>query len=207
MNIPKFEGREIVPRVKPKRISAEFLGGKFGRAVDQEVHKRYGDISAISNVGYNDDIEEVVGSNTIYVTAVNEVIRPKGLRTMTVDDIRQIKNSDSLDLTKSYEDIGLVKRGMGSYLAEKFVIDGNPKLPVTINIADCRLERDDKSEYDVAIIPNSDAQIIPGDIADYKGSQALSRLYLDRDLDLTSDWGDLDDSDSGGRVVIVEDLE
>ena len=41
------------------------------------------------------------------------------------------------------------------------------------------------------------------DLAEYKGTSALSRLYLGRNLDLGSYDCNLGNSNSGGRVVIV----
>jgi hypothetical protein len=204
--MPKFEGREIVPRVKPKNICAEFLGGKFGKAVDEQVQKRYGDIPAISKISYNDAVGEVDGSNMFYVTAVNEVVNSEGLRTMTYDDYRQIKNSDSLNLSGKYEDIAAVVRGSDDYYAKKFIGNKEFDFPITVNLADCVLSKDNKSEHGIVLTPKDEAQIISGDVADYKGSVAFSRLYLSRLLYLYSDWYYLSDSNSDGRVVIVKDL-
>lgn len=208
MQIPKFKGREIVPRVKPRHICAGILGENYGKAVDQEVQERYGEFDAISKVGYDSKLKQVVGSTPYYVVAVNEVIGKNGQRTMTYDDFKQIKNSDSLDLRGRYVDIAAVARRLEGYndnFAKKFLEGKDWDLPVTVNLSVCKLIKDDKSEHGLVILPKDGAQIIPGDVADYKGNAAFSRLCSGRRLGLYSAGGYLAGSLSAGRVVVVEE--
>ncbi|MBS3155115.1 hypothetical protein J4404_01310 [Candidatus Woesearchaeota archaeon] len=201
-SLPKFKGKH------PVTIEADILKGPFGKAVNKEVQKEYGNYKVINKVGYNPKTNQVEGSNPFYVTAVNQVIMPEGLRTSTVDDIKLIRQLNLLDLKGCYEDIGFIIRGLegdNKYFAKK-LMEGKQKFPVTVNLSDLELIKDDQSEYGLAFKLKDTAKIMQGDLAEYKGVSALSRLCLGRILDLNSYDDDLGDSFSDGRVVTVHSL-
>ena len=201
-SLPKFKGKH------PVTIEADILKGPFGKAVNKEVQKEYGNYKVINKVGYNPKTNQVEGSNPFYVTAVNQVIMPEGLRTSTVDDIKLIRQTKLLDLKGCYEDIACVIRGLegnNEYFAKK-LMEGKQKFPVTINLSDLKLIKDDQSGYGLAFKLKDTAKIMQGDLAEYKGVSALSRLCLGRILDLNSYDDDLGDSFSDGRVVTVHSL-
>ena len=198
-SLPNFKGKI------PVTIEADILKGSFGKAVNKEVQKEYGNYKVINKVGYNPKTRQVEGSTPFYVTAVNQVIMPEGLRTSTVDDIKLIRQTKLLDLKGCYEDIACVIRGLegnNEYFAKK-LMEGKQKFPVTINLSDLKLIKDDQSGYGLAFKLKDTAKIMQRDLAEYKGTSALSRLYLGRNLDLGSYDCNLGNSNSGGRVVIV----
>src|SRR3989344_9416961 len=105
-SLPKFKGKH------PVTIEADILKGSFGKAVNKEVQKEYGNYKVINKVIYNPKTRQVEGSTPFYVAAVNQIILPEGLRTSTVDDIKLIRQTKLLDLKGCYEDIACVIRGL-----------------------------------------------------------------------------------------------
>lgn len=202
--LPEFNGKSLV------NFEADILGGSFGESVNKEVQRKYGVFPVINKVKYNPKEKQVEGSTPFYIVAVNEVIRPERLRTITLDDAKLIRRYNLLDLRGKYEDIAGVARnlkGSNEYIARKILEQGEQKLPITINLCDFDLVKDNKSEDGLILRLREDARIIQGDAAEYKGSGAFSRLCLGRDLDLGSDYDGLAYSDDGGRVVVVKSGE
>src|SRR3989344_135817 len=124
--------------------------------------------------------------------------------------------------------------GKNNYLAKNLAkqIGIVIKNPLMINLTELRLKNDDKSSYGLCPKLRKDAKIIEAPqlayenngknfsktannglpIFDEKGNRTLytrqdglSRLDLDGSLNVLSGWDNLDDSDSGGRVVVVSD--
>lgn len=200
IKLPKFKG------VSSVKYEADILGGSFGRSVDREVQRLYGRYPVINCVRYSPKTKRVEGSTPFYAVATNEVIRPEGLRTMTVDDAKLIREIGFLDLSGNYVDCAGVARklkGRNDYFTQKLLEGRKQKLPMTVNACDFDLVEDDKSEHGLVFRIRDDAQIILGDVAEFRGNASFDRLYLGGDLDLCSWDEDLAVSGSSGRVVVV----
>jgi len=173
------------------------LGDKFGESIDLIIRSKYGKYQTIKNINGYDPQEQVVkGSNHPYVIAVNEIIRPLGLWTLTENEARILQKAERenprLGLRGKYVDIAKVLRNKNSYY--------NKNLPVTINLKDFGLqEKDNKLETYL----RENSEIIQGDNADYKGTLDVQGVCLGGNRYLYSDRNDSDFSSSLGRVVIV----
>ena len=80
--LPKFQGQN------PIDYEMDILGGTFGRSINKAIQRKYGMFPGIQKVGYNSQTRRVEGSTLSYAIAVNEFIRPDGLRTMTFGDVK-----------------------------------------------------------------------------------------------------------------------
>ncbi len=142
-------------------------------------------------------------------------------------------NRQDLNLRGHYEDTGLVLRSNeepNSYLANDLMKQlRNTELPVMIPLKNLDLRNDDNSPYGLAFniigetiyapILNHDSGYFSSEDIDeetglpkkleqgnrylFTGKKGLSRLYIYRNLNSTSDGDDLADSDVNDRVVIV----
>ncbi len=161
----EFKGKQIVPKGF-KFQEADFLKGDFGKAVNEEVQGKYGKFQAISKIIYSDNI--VKGSTSFYVAAVNEIIRPEGLRTATQADLENILETNTLDLKGTYEDSAIVLRSEkdpNSYLAKKLIKqikarNSRIKMPVMIPLIGLELETDSNSDYGLSFKLRKDTEII-----------------------------------------------
>ncbi|MDO8509408.1 MAG: hypothetical protein Q7S27_07040 [Nanoarchaeota archaeon] len=114
------------PTISPPLLDfkyAFFLGGEFGKQINQKVQERYGFSTAITKVVYNDQNKVITGSTPFYVTAVNEILKEQfpQFRTATHADLEKILKSSTLKLSGYYEDTSLVlrtKQDPNSYLAQ-----------------------------------------------------------------------------------------
>jgi len=86
-DLPRFEGMPV--HKNPLYSSAGFLDGDFGRAVHDRVMELYGQFDTVGKTNYKDG--EVEGHTFHYIAAVNEVVRPQGLRTATLADLWKIR--------------------------------------------------------------------------------------------------------------------
>ncbi len=165
IKLPQFIGKPLI--IIPDKIpQANFLEEEFGEAVNKEVQRKYRDFEAIRKVGYSNGV--VRGSNPFYVVAVNEVIRPEGLRAATQADLERVLRANAFDLRGIYEDSALVLRTESSpneYLARhlmKQVKARNPnqEMPVIIPLNFLELTEDSDSDYGLAFKLKEDAEII-----------------------------------------------
>jgi len=81
--LPDFPGRPV--HKDPLYNKVGFLEGGFGAAVHEHIKQRYGRFDAVGGTNYEDGV--VDGNNFYYMAAVNEVVRPQGLRTATLADL------------------------------------------------------------------------------------------------------------------------
>lgn len=163
--LPRFKGKPLI--VIPNEIpQADFLGGEFGEQVNEEVQGKYGKFQAINKVRYSEGL--VRGSTPLYVVAVNEVIRPEGLRTANQADLERVLRTNAFDLRGFYEDSALVLRSEASpneylarYLMEQ-IKARNPdqKMPVMIPLNSLELTEDSDSDYGLSFKLREDAEIV-----------------------------------------------
>ncbi len=120
---------------------------------------------------------------------------------------------------------------LADYLMKQIKERGKKRMPVMIPLKGLKLEKDSNSSYGLAFKLKDDAELISAPILNrdgkfnsedidektglpkkfsslgnrflYTSDLGLSRLLLDWDLDLDSDWVNLADSDSYGRVVLT----
>ena len=183
MALPKFQGKSLiaVPEFVP---SIGFLEGDFGKEVAKEVDSKYKGFNAVEKIGKYDS-GVVKGSNPLYVVAVNEVIRPEGLRTATQADLEKALKIGVLSLRGQYEDTALVLRTEGdpnSYLAKHLMKQvkarGSNNMPVMIPLVGLDLERDSSSPCGLAFKLRDDAEIFYDPILNKSGGN-FSSLDID----------------------------
>ena len=143
-----------------------FLEGDFGKEVFKEVDSRYKGFNAVKGIGsYSNGV--VQGSNPFYAVAVNEVIRPEGLRTATQTDLEKAIKIGVLPWGDQYEDTGLVLRTEGepnSYLASHLMKQvkarESKRMPVMIPLAGLDLEKDSNSSHGLSFKLRNGAELI-----------------------------------------------
>ena len=179
--LPKFEG---VPLIQiPENIPrVNFLGGDFGKWVDEEVKGRYGKFKVISNRGiqYNESNGLIEGSNTFYLEAANEVLREnfpsQNIRTASQADLENILRIKTLELKGTYVDSGLVlisQKYQNSYLAKILadqltLLGQNLDSPIYIQASSLDLIKDEHPPSKLAFSLREDAQfyVVPQLVAE-----------------------------------------
>ena len=155
---PKGKEEKPTPEIEiPEFKEAFFLEGEFGREINENVQKKYGNYEAINTVEYEDNI--IKGSNPFYVVAVQEFL-PQGIRVATQADLEKILKTKILKLEGQYEDSSLVWRSNqdpNKYLAkdihEQLKLRGiNLKegKPYVIPLFTLKLREDSESEHKLA---------------------------------------------------------
>jgi hypothetical protein len=180
--LPQFKGRPLI-EIPSEIPQASFLEGDFGEAVNQEVQDRYGKFKAVSKIGYSAGV--VKGSNPFYVVAVNEVIRPQGLRTATQADLESVLKTNAFGLRGFYEDSALVLRTEetpNEYLAKNLMeqvkaIYPEMKMPVMIPLYSLELTEDSSSEHGVSFKLREGAEVNHAPILNKNGGN-----FLDEDI-------------------------
>ncbi|MDO8509411.1 MAG: hypothetical protein Q7S27_07055 [Nanoarchaeota archaeon] len=151
-----------LPTISPLSLDfkyAFFLGGEFGKQINEKVQEIYGFTESISKVIYDDQNRVVTGSTPFYVTAVNEIFQEQYLqfRTATQADLEKIIKSYALDLRGKYEDTSLVlrkKQNPNVYVAEDLFDQFKSRdlhlkedSAYVIPLFTLKLRKDDSSEY------------------------------------------------------------
>ena len=195
--IGEREARRIEQEQKP-----EFLEGKLGKYVNEEIQAKYGKFSVINTVGYKKFSRTVKGSTPFYVVAVNEVLRNNGinLRTANQAELEKALREGSLNLKGHYEDSGLILRSgeePNSYLAQKLLkqqrklgfSEGRLPYPLMIPLTELELRDDGNSEYGLAFDLMEGGNVILADIlSEYNNKRTFSKT--DRGTGLPSEVDD-----------------
>jgi len=158
-----LERYQVVRREQAKKILVvpDFLGGEFHNDVLKEVISEYGDYRVIRN--------GAEGSNPYFVVAVNEKIKPLGLRTVTPLDAERIRVDGSLPLLEHcietafvirspYNPHGALAKNLLRQVRHRKGI--RARMPVMIPFAGLELKRDSNAEYGLAFRLSEDAQLI-----------------------------------------------
>ncbi len=165
-NLPVKEEKLLIeiPEFIPQ---AGFLGGEKGREINEEIKEKYKDFPVLQKSSYEDGV--IKGSTSFYVVAINEIIKPQGLRTATPADLERVLKKCALDLKGYYEDSALVLRSKdnpNAYLAKDLIkqikekIDKDRKTPIMIPLVGLKLRVDQDSEYGLAFDLIDDSEII-----------------------------------------------
>lgn len=153
-----------IPEYNPK---VGFLGGKQGEEINKEIQSKYEKIPFLQRPSYSDGV--IKGSNPFYVVAVNEIIKPQGLRTATLAELEKVLKTGALDLKGYDEDPALVLRSgddPNTYLAEDLIkqikekTGKERKTPIMIPLAGLKLRVDQDSEHGLAFNLTDDSEII-----------------------------------------------
>ena len=161
--------KEAKPLIKiPKFIpQAGFLGGEKGKEINEEIRKKYKGFPELQESFYDDGI--IKGSTPFYVVAVNEIIKPQGLRTATPADLGRILKINALNLKGYYEDAALVlinDEGSNVYLAKDLMnqikkrTGKDSKTPIMIPLSGLELRTDQSSPYNLAFNLTENTEII-----------------------------------------------
>jgi hypothetical protein len=133
-----------------------FLGDEFGKEINTKIQNKYGKYEAISKIIYNETKKLILGSNPLYVSAVNEFL-PKNIRTATQAELEKILKNNILPIKGQYEDSSLVWRSSqepNEYLAKdiraQFKARGitlKENTPYVIPLFTLRLKEDNSSPH------------------------------------------------------------
>src|SRR3989344_496907 len=76
----------------PKNVKYFFLGGNFGKEVDEEVKAEYKGIEVIASPAYDENDKMLKGSNPFYVVAVknSKLLRDAGIKVAAQADLENI---------------------------------------------------------------------------------------------------------------------
>ena len=183
---------------------ARILGDEWGRKVHERVINKYGRFAPFKDYGitYNNKTKKVQGSNTFYVGAINEMIRPFNIRTATQADLEKILRNKILDLKSNYEDSSLVWRSNedpNKYLAQDIYNQFNAKkgtnlkdgIPHIFPLYCMNLREDSKSGYGLAF-----------DLLD--GFEYFEAPILNSPTQLKFDESDIDEATGFPRQVKKE---
>ena len=220
----------VEPAIPAIMNQYSFLEGNLAEQVHDYLLSNYPDLPNLSS------IKTGKGSNSFYVTAVNDYFRANNIkiRTATQANLEHVIKNNLLELPDYYEDTGLVLRSTkapNEYLAKHLANQlTNPSYPLMIPLNGLTLIKDDKSPHKYSFILTNETKLIHAPVFNSKSGQkfnetdenglpllgdgtrmlhtrsdksGLSRLCMDRDLDLSSDGEYLADSDDDGRAVLV----
>src|SRR3989338_2071308 len=206
-----------------------FLEGSLAEQVHEYITRNYPDLPKLSS------IQPGKGSNSFYVTAVNDYFRANNIkiRTASQSELEHIIKNNLLKLTCHYEDTGLVLRSTGNpneYLAKHLANQLNPSYPLMIPLNGLTLIKDNRSPHKYSFQLTNETKLIHAPVLNSKPGQkfnetddnglpllgngtrtlytgsdksGLSRLYMDWNLDLSSNDENLASSFDNGRVVLV----
>jgi len=169
-----FKGKLI----KKTGLTVNFLGDYFGEQVDREVKYKFPMILTpcyddrfipCSDEGGIDLISGrniVRGTNSLYLAAVNGILRPKGMRTATPADLEEIIRNKALNFFETWVESALILRSDGnpdSYLAKDilkqlgFRLGNDLCMPLMIPLSDVELIEDVNSPYGLRFNLREDA--------------------------------------------------
>jgi len=170
---------DIVPKGQSKKQFEVpgILCGEFGEDVLKEVRSEYR--------GYDFMQDAIYNSHPYFIVAVNKVIRPLGLRTVTPSDIEKIRADGTLPLSKHDFDTALVLRTDGNpneYLAKDLMKQvkhrkgRRARMPVMIPFAGLELKRDSNAPNGLRFKLSEDSEIIYAPILNSVSGRLFSKI-------------------------------
>ena len=164
LNFPVNEAKPLIkiPKVIPQ---IGFLGGEQGEEIDVSIKTDYKDFSVMQIGNYFGGI--VRGSNSFYVVGVQSKLSV-GVRVANQADLETAIRTDALDLSRTYEDTGLVLRTDGYpnlYLAGNLMkqvqerLGKKTKMPVMIPFCGMEIVKDQDSPYGLAFNLKENAEV------------------------------------------------
>ena len=182
------KAKEDKPIAREPETEYSFLGGDFGRNIHERIITKYSDIEAITKVEYDDTLKIVKGSNSFYVTAVNDELRSHGMRTATQADLEKALAS-GMSLTGTFEDTGLVwhsNRDPNSYLANKLFLEAKSKginlnegVPYVFPLCALSLKKDDNSPNELGFNINNPNMCFPAPILASESQKRFENTDID----------------------------
>jgi hypothetical protein len=142
-----------------------FFGGEQGREINKSIQKDYNNFNVLQVGNYSEGV--IKGSNPFYAIAVQSRL-PSGVRVANQADLETAMKNGVLDLSRTYEDTGLVLRTDGnpnSYLAGNLMeqvkerLGKGAKMPVMIPFYGMELAKDQNSPYGLAFKLKDDTEI------------------------------------------------
>src|SRR3989338_4737155 len=136
----------VEPAIQAIMNQYSFLEGNLAEQVHDYLLSNYPDLPNLSS------IKTGKGSNSFYVTAVDDYFRANALkiRTASQKDLEDILRNNLLQLKGQYEDTALVLRSQkdpNKYLAQHLANQLNPSYPLMIPLNGLTLIKDDKSPH------------------------------------------------------------
>ena len=156
----KLTEEVVTPSIPSITNQYSFLEGSLAEQVHDYILSNYPDLPNLSS------IKSGKGSNTFYVTAVNDYFRANALkvRTASQSELEYIIKNNLLELTGHYEDTGLVLRSTeapNKYLAKHLAKQiKNPIYPLMIPLNGLTLIKDDKSPHKYSFQLTNETKLI-----------------------------------------------
>ena len=203
-NKTQFKGKPL-----SKDVQIGFLECKFGEEFLVEyqgrVERDYRNNKNLRILTESNGL--VVGSNPFAVVLADQILREEKLRVATQADLEKALRLQTLDLSGTYEDTGLVLRSEAypnSYLAgdlTKQLRARDPKVqyPVLLNPRDLSLRLDAASPYDLAFKLREDASPVYALVLNSPNGSKFSSLNIDESTGLPKQVGE------GDRVLYTRD--
>ena len=210
------EGITVLSPVIDRFTFTRPLRGEEARAVYGKVKRivetDYKDIPIFdAYFRFNEETEEINGSNIPYAIIVNQVLEEEGLRLPTILEVIAM-DAKGLLSNGVYRDYGLAVYSEGEpneKVAERMIAEARKKwnLPILTSIKDLQMERGDKV-MGVNITYKKDSEVLTDDKAEqylkenfnFSGSSGACRVGRDWSGDWDAGWDWFDYSSSGGRV-------
>jgi hypothetical protein len=189
----------------PVSESRYLFGGEQGKEINEAIQKDYNGFNVLQVGRYSGGV--VKGSNPFYAIAVQSRL-PSGVRVAKQADLEIAMREDTLDLSGTYEDTGLVlrtDRNPNSYLAGNLMkqvkerLGKGAKMPVMIPLYGMELAKDQDSPHGLAFKLKDDAELNYAPILNKSNGSDFNSEDIDAKTGLPTKVG------KGNRILWTRD--